>query len=218
MKYYIASGCQCIQAFLQQLLNKIFISALDNDLDLVTIIVPADQPPPPVLLPATLGLGSTTGRRLSWPIACQRPLEWLSFHPTSLQTAPSNILLSRSRNPTCLCLYRGSKIIQHSQLSVDNNSFLLLFRGLLWSHCLVHFCQNPISSLVQTYGLYLIYVASGLVCLKAFLQQQLNKIFISPPLDDDLDPEEVPIPAEPAAGSSWTGKAQLRLGKDHRGV
>ncbi|KAB2616418.1 hypothetical protein D8674_023006 [Pyrus ussuriensis x Pyrus communis] len=66
MKYYIARGYQCIQAFLQQLLNKVFISALDNDLDLVTIIVPADQPPPPALLPATSSSSRTRKHNIDW--------------------------------------------------------------------------------------------------------------------------------------------------------
>ncbi|KAB2616417.1 hypothetical protein D8674_023005 [Pyrus ussuriensis x Pyrus communis] len=57
------------------------------------------------------------------------------------------------------------------------------------------------------------YITSACQCLKAFLQQQLNKILIIPPLDDDLNPEGVPIPAEPAAGSLRTGKHNLDWAK-----
>ncbi|RXI03773.1 hypothetical protein DVH24_038047 [Malus domestica] len=57
------------------------------------------------------------------------------------------------------------------------------------------------------------YITSAYPCLKAFLQRQLNKIFSSPALDDDLDSEEVPIPAEPAAGNSRTGKHNLEWAK-----
>ncbi|KAM1148072.1 hypothetical protein FF1_028769 [Malus domestica] len=65
MKYYIASAYQYLQAFLQQLLNKVLTSAMDNDLDLETI-VPADQPPPPLLLPAAAASSRTRKHNLDW--------------------------------------------------------------------------------------------------------------------------------------------------------
>nr|CCH50996.1 T3.3 [Malus x robusta] len=118
MNYHIASAYRCLRAFLQQLLNKVFISALDNDLDLETI-VPADQPPPP-LLPATAASSRTRKHNLDWAktivVYCLSTVIGMALFPIQLhsnQLALTFCFLGLAILLAFACIM-VSKFIQHS--------------------------------------------------------------------------------------------------------
>ncbi|KAB2616419.1 hypothetical protein D8674_023007 [Pyrus ussuriensis x Pyrus communis] len=168
MKYYIASAYQYLQAFLQQLLNKV-LSALDNDLDLETI-VPADQPPPPLLLPVTAASSRTWKHNLDWAkiivayclsTAIGMALIPIQLHSNQLPLTFCFLGLAILLAFTCIMV---SKFIQYSnppRIIVHLFHYFGVFFGVtaffisvtipfpLWFKCTA----------------FLIYVASGLVVL-----------------------------------------------------
>ena len=166
MNYYIASAYQCLQAFLRQLLNKIFISTLDNDLDPETTA--PDQPP--LLLPAAAASSRTRKHNFDWAkiivayclsTAIGMALIPIQLHSNQLPLTFCFLGLTILLAFTCIMV---SKFIQHSN-SPRIIVYLFHYFGVFFGITAFFISVTIPFPVWFKCTASLIYVASGLVVL-----------------------------------------------------